>query len=299
MIPWLICGVLLVMVLVLGVKLWLIRKAMAEIRAEMGEILSGDTNRLLSISSGDRSVRRLAAALNEQLRLLRNQRRQFLNGDRELKDAVTNISHDLRTPLTAIRGYMDLLEREDKPEAVTRYLAFIDNRVQALTRLTEELFQYSIAASEPAQVESTPVSLNRALEESVAAHYAALTERGITPDIQMPDMDVVRKLDRSALSRVLDNLLNNAIKYSDGDLEIALDKTGTIIFSNQVSGLDEVQVGRLFNRFYTVQTGKNATGLGLAISRTLVDRMNGDMTAEYKAGKLRICVYFQGRDHKE
>lgn len=293
MIPWLLCGILFVLVLLLFSRLWLLRRAVNEIRAELEEILSRDTNILISLSSGARSARQLAASLNEQLRLLREQRRRYLNGDRELREAVTNISHDLRTPITAIRGYLDLLEREEQSEAVSRYLSFIENRVQALTQLTEELFRYSVAVSEPDRDAYAPISLNAALEESVAAYYAALTERGITPDIKMPGGAVIRKLDKSALSRVFGNILNNAVKYSDGDLEITLDEAGEIVFSNLAPGLGEVQAGMLFNRFYTVHTARNSTGLGLAISRTLVERMNGNMTAEYVHGKLRIRVGFQ------
>lgn len=293
MTPWLLCGALFVLVLLLGARLWLLRKAVDEIRTELEECLSRDTNILISLSSGDRYARQLAAALNEQLRLLREQRRQYLNGSREVKEAVSSISHDLRTPITAIQGYLDLLEREAKSDAVSRYLSIIENRVQALTQLTEELFQYSIAVSEPDGIECAPISLNGVLEESVAAYYAALTEHGITPDIRIPDISVIRKLNQSALSRVFGNILNNAIKYSDGDLEITLDEAGEIVFSNSALGLDEVQTGMLFNRFYTVHTAKNSTGLGLAISRTLVERMNGDMTAEYADGKLRVRVSFR------
>lgn len=104
-----------------------------------------------------------------------------MNGDRELKEAVTNISHDLRTPLTAICGYLDLLEREDKSEAATRYLSLIENRVQALKQLTEELFRYSVILSTANDMNLEAVNINGVLEESVAAFYVALTERGITP----------------------------------------------------------------------------------------------------------------------
>lgn len=292
MIPWLLCGLLLVLVLLLSARLWFLRRAVDEIRAELEECLSRDTNILISLSAGDRYARRLAASLNEQLRLLREQRRRYMNGDRELKEAVTNISHDLRTPITAIRGYLDLLEQEAQSEAAGRYLSFIENRVEALMQLTEELFQYSVAVSEPDGYDCSPISLNGVLEESVAAYYAALTERGITPEIKMPDISVIRKLDPSALSRIFGNILNNAIKYSDGDLEITLDEDGEIVFSNSAPGLDEVQAGMLFNRFYTVHTARNSTGLGLAISRALAERMNGNMTAEYVHGKLRIRVGF-------
>ncbi len=285
-----LCGVLAAAVFVLLIKIYLLRKAMDEIREGLDERLTCDTNTLLSISTGDRRAKRLAAELNRQLRELRKLRRQYQSGDRELKEAITNISHDLRTPVTAICGYLDLLEREEASEDVRRYLSFIKNRAEALKQLTEELFGYSVSVSEPGS--EADVCLNGALEESVAAYYDALNERGITPEISMPETKIIRRLDSAALSRVLSNLLSNAVKYSDGDLSVSLSEAGEIVFENAASELDEVQAGKLFNRFYTVNAARNATGLGLAISHALVARMNGQMTAQYAEGRLRICVVF-------
>ena len=88
-------------------------------------------------------MRHLANTINRQLRKLRTERRRFQQGDLELKNAVTNISHDLRTPLTAICGYLELLEQEEKPETVSRYIGIIKDRVDILAQLSEELFRYS------------------------------------------------------------------------------------------------------------------------------------------------------------
>ncbi len=106
----------------------------------------------------------------------------------------------------------------------------------------------------------------------------------------MPEKPVVRTLDRSALSRVFSNLLTNAVKYSDGDLDITLFETGEITFANTAPGLDEVQVGRLFDRFYTVEAARKSTGLGLAIARTLIEQMGGAIAARYEEGRLVIHI---------
>lgn len=113
-----------------------------------------------------------------------------------------------------------------------------------------------------------------------------------SPDIQIPEAKVVRVLDRSALARVFSNLLNNAIKYSDGDLDITLSETGEIIFTNNASDLTPVQVGKLFDRFYTVEAARKSTSLGLAIAKTLVEQMKGQITAKYENHILSICIFF-------
>lgn len=294
MLPWILCLGLSIAAALLGVKLWLLRKSLDEIRREFRERLSEDTNTLISISSGDARARRLAAEMNTQLRLLRRQRRQYLSGDRELKEAVTNISHDLRTPLTAICGYLDLLENEEKSEEAARYLSLITNRAEALKQLTEELFRYSVILSTADELRPEPLSLNAALEESLAAFYPRLTERGIVPAVTMPRREVRRSLDKSAVSRVLGNVLSNALKYSDGDLAVSLSENGEFVFSNMASGLGEVQIERLFNRFYTVETARNSTGLGLAIAKRLVEQMQGEIAAHYAGGRLSISIRFQG-----
>lgn len=289
---WSFIGILILIILGLLLKIHMLRKAAGEIEEGFADRLAADTNTLIGISARDRQMRRLAEAVNVQLRRLRAERRRFRQGDAELKSAVTNISHDLRTPLTAICGYLDLLEKEEKSENVERYLDIIRNRSELLNLLTEELFRYSVILSGESGMRPEAVILNDALEESVAAFYTVLKERNIAPRIEMSGEKVVRMLDASALSRVFSNLLQNAIKYSGGDLEITLNGTGEIIFANTAPGLDEIQIGRLFDRFFTVESARKSTGLGLAIARSLVEQMGGTISAEYEDGRLSICIFF-------
>lgn len=287
---WVSIGMMSVIIVLLLLKIYALHKAAKEIESAFADRLTTDTNTLIDISSADRTMRRLADSINIQLRRLRKERHRFVQGDLELKNAVTNISHDLRTPLTAICGYLDLLEEEKMTKKAKRYISIIRNRAELLSQLTEELFRYSVIVSSENSQKGEPVNVGSVLEESVASFYTALKERKIVPNIQLTEEKVIRTLDRSALSRVFSNLLNNVIKYSDGDLDITLSKTGTIIFTNTASGLNEVQAGRLFDRFYTVEAARKSTGLGLTIARTLMEQMGGAISAEYKNDKLSITI---------
>ncbi|MDE6233818.1 MAG: HAMP domain-containing histidine kinase [Lachnospiraceae bacterium] len=287
---WTVIGISILITITLLIKIHMLQKAAKEIENAFTDKLQTDTNTLIDISTGDRYMRHLANSINIQLRKLRTERHRFQQGDTELKNAITNISHDLRTPLTSICGYLDLLEEEEKSEAACRYIEIVKNRTQILTQLSEELFRYSVIMNDCNDAVIEPITVNSLLEESIAAFYTSLNERGITPDIKISEEKVIRILDRSALIRIFSNLLNNAIKYSDGDLNITLLQTGEIIFSNTASKLDEIQVGKLFDRFYTVETAGKSTGLGLAISRTLIEQMNGSISAKYKDNKLSICL---------
>lgn len=285
-----ICFALAATAVVLSVKLYLIKRSAKEIEAQLDEKLRDSTNTLIDISSGDRDMRSLADSLNAQLKILRERRRIYEQGDTELKQAVTNISHDLRTPLTAICGYLDLMEQQNGCQ--DKYIEILRNRTEVMKQLTDELFRYSVIMAEEGGIQLSPCCINDVLEESAAAFYAVLTENSIEPEIEITERKVIRRLDRRSLARVFSNLLNNAVKYSDGDLKIALSDSGEIIFENSAADLSEVEVGRLFDRFYTVEAARKSTGLGLAIAKTLVEQMNGAIYAEYKNGRLGIHITF-------
>lgn len=292
MFPWILCSILFIIILVLAEKNRVLQKSIDEICISFKEHLSTDTNTLISLSSNNSHVRKMATEINIQLRLLRKERQRFQTGDKELKEAVTNISHDLRTPLTAIYGYLDLLEKEEKSEVAERYLAIIKNRVEALKQLTEELFRYSVIVSSLENIDYEMVSLNSALEECISSYYLQIKERNIEPEIIMPAITVKRNLDKNFLSRILGNIISNAVKYSDGDLKIILSETGKITFTNTATDLDEIQVAKLFDRFYTVDSARKSTGLGLSIAKILVEQMNGDIYASYNDKRLSISIEF-------
>lgn len=279
--------------LVLLIKIILMKKAAREIREQLSEKLNSDTNTLIDISSADKDMRALAADLNTQLVILRRKQLRFTQGDTELKNAVTNISHDLRTPLTAICGYLDIIKTEEKSEKLAGYLDIIEDRAALMKQLTEELFRYSVIISESEEYHTEEVTVNSVLEDSIMGYYAALCERGIEPSVRITEKPIVRRLNRADLARVFANLIGNALKYSDGDLSISLDDDGVISFSNTASALDGVEVGRLFERFYTLESARNSTGLGLAIARSLVERIGGTIAAECSMNVLCIKIDFK------
>lgn len=272
---------------------WLaLRHALRELTRQLEEHLTQDTNTLLTVPTADPAARQLAAALNRQLAALRTERRRLQYGDAELKAAITGLSHDLRTPLTALRGYLGLLAAQPLADPARRYVSILQERTEAMTQLTEELFRYSVATSADAPLHLEPVCLNDALAEILAAHYETLTARGIQPRISLPPDPVCRPLDKAALRRILDNLLNNAVKYAQGELDITLTAKGCLRFSNAAPGLDAVDAQQLFHRFYTVQSAHRSTGLGLAIAKTLTQQMGGRIAAQVQDGQLTVEVEF-------
>ena len=291
---WLAASVLAVIVATLGVKIWLLHRGVKALRLDLAQKLDRDTNTLLSLPCRDRELRRLAAALNQELRLLREERLRYQQGDRDVKEAVVNVSHDLRTPLTALAGYVELLKGEALPPDASRYLRQIEGRTKAMKAMTEELFRYSLAADETA-LTLEPVDLRAAVEESLLSFYGAFQQKGAVPQVFLPESPVVRQVDRGALSRVLGNILANALKYSGGDLAVTVTQRGQMIFSNLAPGLDPLSAGRLFDRFYTVESSRQSTGLGLSIAKELAQRMDGSIGSNFQNGTLTVWVEFPAR----
>lgn len=291
---WVGMGSMAVILLLLLGKIYFLKKSLREIAKAFEEHLDLNTNTLISVSGRDASVRRLAEQINRQLRRLCVLRHKYQQGDQAVKEAVTNLSHDLRTPLTAICGYLELLAKEEQTREASRYLQIIAERAQVMKQLTEELLQYTTASSAAYApiLQQETVSLNQALEESMAAFYGALTGAGIEPVISLPEKQVLCRLNKKELARILGNILNNAVKYSDGDLTVILEESGRMTFANHASGLDEIQVGALFDRFYTVEAANDSTGLGLSIARRLTEQMGGRISARYQEGVLYLCLEF-------
>lgn len=285
-----VCVVLVIVCAVMGIKIYLLRKSCDEMLQKLDLIISDDTNTVIRISSDDRKMKRFAEQLNKKLKKIRKEQLRYINGDKELKNAITNISHDLRTPLTAIMGYLDLMENVEKSEKLRQYLTIIRGRAESMKDLTEELFRYSVVLCADVEKAASETVVNKVLEDSLMSFYAALSEKGIAVSVDMTEQKIVRTLNADSLSRVFANLFNNALKYSDGDLDITLSEPCVITFSNQASQLTVTQVERLFDRFYTVEMARSSTGLGLSIARTLIEQMGGTISAGLEDERLTITI---------
>ena len=281
---------LLVIIFALLLKIFYMRKAIREIKRGFSEKLYTDTNTPIMLSSHDKLVSSLANDINVELKELQKQKHRYIQGDKELKNAITNISHDLRTPLTTICGYLSLLDKEEKSEHIARQLSIIKNRTFALKQLVEELFRYTTIISDTENSVYTETVINNVLEDCISSYYAIFKEKGITPNINLCEQKIVRSVDKTALLRIFNNTIDNAIKYSEGDLTISLFENGKIVFSNHTSDLNEIQIGKLFDRFYTVNTARKSTGLGLSIAKALIEKMDGNISADYSNNVLSIII---------
>lgn len=268
----------------------MLKKSLKEIERLLDKILKDDTNNLITTSSSDKDIKNLIIFLNKELKELRKQKLQYEAGNRELKNNITNISHDLRTPLTAINGYVDLLEREELVESQKEYLGILKKKVNELTELTSQLFDFSKTIDSNIQINKEKCFINEILEETLSSYYAVFKEQNIAPNILICKEKVYKTINKISLIRIFENILSNVLKYSDGDLNVELKENGLIIFSNKANKLDETTVQKIFDRYFTVENANKSTGIGLSIAKQLVELNGGTIIAKYIKENLIIEI---------
>ena len=272
------------------VKIYLIKYTIKEIEKSFNYVLKADTNNIIAISSSDKDIKNLTINLNNNLKELRKQKLQYENGNQKLKRLITEISHDLRTPLTAISGYIELLEEEQLNQRQKECVKIIENKTSELILLTEQLRELSIGIDLERKIERENCCINNILEETIASYYYSFKEKKIVPKISICETKIYRNIDKDMINSVFENLISNVIKYSDNNCNIILNEDGKISFSNKASKLDVTTVKRIFDRYYTVENMKKNSGLGLTIAKQLVEINGGIITAQYKKNELYIEI---------
>ena len=282
--------ILFLICLVLIVKIYFMKKSVREIEISLKDILQTNTNNLLTISSSDKEIKRLASILNIELKELRKQRLQYETGNQELKSSITNISHDIRTPLTAISGYIDLIKENKNSDKNEEYLKIVEDKTKDLILLTEQLFDFSKTMDIGTKIKKEKCVINDILEETFANYYIIFKENNIVPQIEITENKIYKIVDINTIVRVFENILSNVTKYSNGDFKVILDNEGKITFSNKATSLDATTVEKIFNRYYTVENAKKSTGIGLSIAKQLVELNGGTINAKYIKSHLIIEI---------
>ena len=273
-------------------KIIIMKNEINNIGKSISSIINADTNNLITISTNDASLKRLASVLNKSLKNLRKLELEYKNGNGELKSSITNISHDLRTPLTAIRGYLDLMENDNLTEKQIKYLKIIDGKVNDLTELTEQLFDFSKSIDIQNEIKRENICINNILEDSLTSFYSLFKGHNIIPDIDICKDRVIRLLNENMLKRIFENIVSNAIKYGEKEFNVKVYENGMIEFSNKTDKLDRIRIEKLFDRYYTVKNAKKSNGIGLSIAKQLVDLSNGTIEVKYEDNILTIQLIF-------
>lgn len=216
-----------------------------------------------------------------------------LHREEELRETMANLSHDIRTPLTSLEGYFYLLKENHSPEEQHRYMEIMEERIGRLREMLEELFMYTKLQDEEYRLEMERVSLTKLTQQSVLSFYEELKKRGITPEVAMPEQNIEIEGNEAAVSRVLQNIMKNALEHSVGDLSLQLyEQEGCAFFvcSNRVAHPQDIDIEQVFKRFYRADAARtrSSTGLGLSIASGLMVKMEGELTASLEEDTFMI-----------
>lgn len=288
--------ILILLCAVLIVDLVSLERGMRRAREQIRRQMENQSTVRLSVPCPNLAAEELFQTVNELLELRQSEGVAYRQKEQDLRRQIANVSHDLRTPLTSILGYLQLLAQEDLPEEKRKeYLAVVESRARTLQALITAFYDLSRVEGGEWKLEREQVDLSRELGDQLAAAYEQLEEAGIRVTVDMePDLPPVWG-DRNAVVRVFSNLLTNALKHGDHHLNVRLYRDGSRVvsaFSNGAPDMTQEDVSHVFERFYTadrMRTGQN-TGLGMAIVKALVEQMGHTASASLRDGEFTVSV---------
>ena len=285
--------VLSILVITLLIRVVTTNIELKNITRELKEITEKDTNLLLSTSSGDKSIKILVDSLNKELKKLLSLKREYSKGIFDVKKSAENIAHDIRTPLTVIKGYVDLLEKEELSEEGRKYLEIIKGRVDYMKEMIDELF-LSLSMKSRGVLNLSNIDAKSILEEALVSYYNEFKKKGMSPSLMTPNEKVIIKADSKALYRAYSNIISNALKYGEGEFKVEMDEKGNTIFSNLAPNMDSVEANRLLDRYYTISDAKASSGIGLSISKEILQEMGGELKVKLENQRLYISIIYKG-----
>jgi len=274
------------------VRVVFLRRAVRRLRRDLDNIVSTETNALVTTETTDPAITALAHSINRMLERGRLDLIERIRAEAELRHTLTNISHDLRTPLTAAQGYVQMAESASlDPATRQRYLGIARERLSALSGLLNALFEFTRVVEGTTKLAAKPVDVAEATRQCLAAFSPQLREKGFRIEALIPDQPVYRLGDEEALRRVLQNLLANVAVHGCRRVRVRVDDSG-IDIANDVEHLERLDIPHLFDRFYTADTSRTnqTTGLGLAIAKELLTRMGASIVARTADGMLTMYM---------
>ena len=274
--------------IILAFSLFSWKRQICEITKQISE------NRKLRISLSNKQIEKLAGIINEKKHLEQKTNIQIIQEKEQLKHSIANISHDLRTPLTSIQGYLTLLKDCEDKEEQEHYFSVIQAKTDYLTELVQIFYDLSLIESDDYILGIEKIDVNRIVTDCLISKYNELKE--LSPTIKIENAPVWITGNAVACKRIIDNLVTNAIRYSNDYIEIVMDADGIFTVKNTTSELKNIDVNILFQKFYTVDTSRSNgnTGLGLYIVKELLNKIEGGIKEiSYKNNILTVSVYFK------
>ncbi len=289
--------IFVIIILFLVCYLFFMKMELRRIKKELDLVLSRKTNGLVHTEFTSKEIHDLVECINTHLTEIKSKESKLERKNANFVKMIRNISHDLRTPLTSSLGYVSLmLESDISEQEKIKNLKTVEERLLRLSELIDSFFEFSKILSNNQVIELDEINLVAVIEKAISNHYEDFSKDNRIINFKTSQRNVNIKSNELMLTRVFDNLIRNAYKHSNGNLDIEVNKNNDKIKIKFINDLlyNDLDVERIFDEFYTVDISrtKGNTGLGLAIAKEFVEQLKGKINAEKKNNKLRITIIF-------
>ncbi|MBQ8950189.1 MAG: HAMP domain-containing histidine kinase [Eubacterium sp.] len=291
----LIIGGLTALIIVLLIWIIIIKRNINETAEELAKTRDEEYNRHVRITLTDKSVEKLAAEINKNIDYQKSLKLETEQSRQSIKQSVSDIAHDLRTPLTVIKGNLQMLEKEELSPKARENLRISEQKADTLKEMVDEFFEMSVLDSDSSSVILEKIDIVGFLAEFVIENETLIREKGLTPEINFPGKSVYVMADRKMLGRVFSNLMTNILKYAEESFFLTVegaDEGCSILLGNKVRDPEAIDVERIFDRTYRADKARSVggAGLGLYIAKLLVEKQKGTIDARPDGDNLVFCV---------
>lgn len=285
-------GILIIIVSLLATYIALLKSQLRNINIQLVKRLTMDTRHPVTLELISHELNKLTANINKCLKAEETLRQESVQKEKRFKELIANISHDLRTPLTAIKGYQQLMEKGELTANQHKKLKIAQKHADELGRLIEHFFEFSCLVNSELKLNLESINLTNLVIECLAMFVPSFEQRGLM--VKFTDAPKVFVLaDQEMTVRIVQNLIRNCIAHSAGNVLVLLSSSENAIisFRNQVKNSSGIDVNRMFDRFYTGDGARSkTTGLGLSIVKLLAEQMGGTARATLQDKSLTIQV---------
>lgn len=298
--------VVLVLISLLAIYIIINRRRIKHLDRQLQQIIDfGQTNERLRSNGKNKRINRFVDKINQLIQQHKKQEHQQVSEVLKLKKEITNISHDLRTPLTAIKGFTELLQEEKlTPEKRVEYQALVLNKIKTLEETIDLFYQIAQLDSENETPKYEQVSVEELVSEAFLPHYQEFQESKVQMTIESAGLEQKIWVDPVMTKRILTNLIQNVLRYADSEFRLFVqdfsDKLVICIENDAKVAINEEELAQLFDRTYTIDQSRSTgqTGLGLYIVKQLMERQHGAVIAEYEIERklFRLSLIFFKKD---
>lgn len=284
--------------IVITIAYLLHRKEIKKLSRKIKGLLERSSRTAITTDFPSADIVEMVNVLNDLLEMYQEQLNGLQKKNNAVKETITNLAHDLRTPITAIQGYTQILLQSSGLSAESlEALKIINERIELLNQLLNQLFLYARLEAGELKFNQEQIDINKVLRSVLVSFYQSFETKGLEPLLTIPDEAFIIEGDKNALMRIFTNVISNAIVHGNGEYKISSFRETNkyvILFSNQTNDIEISDIEKIFDRFYTTDQSrsKKTTGLGLSISKKLVEQMNGEISAKLNKNIFTIRIEF-------